>query len=118
MTESEVPPSRDAQAEQHEEEATIVLAAIDTSTLSTRVVDLAARITRRTWQNARLHLLHVVRASRIDRPAQVGIDPDEVLGEANEYLDYYVRLARRQCPAPVTGHLAQGDPVEQILQRA
>jgi nucleotide-binding universal stress UspA family protein len=126
MSDSELPPASPAPArpqegqpsEHHKEEATIVLAAIDTSTLTNRVVDLAARISRRTWQNAQLHLLHVVRSSRLDRPAQTGIHSEELLAEASEYLEYHVRIARRQCPAPVTGHLAQGDPAEEILRRA
>jgi nucleotide-binding universal stress UspA family protein len=97
----------------------IVLAAIDTSSLATRVVELAARMARRTWSSAQLHILHVVHSARFERPKQVGYHTEEILSDAHEYLEHYVRLARRQTGAcPVTGHLAQGDPVDQILLRA
>lgn len=100
------------------EEVTIVLAAIDTSTLASRVVEIAARVTRRTWQNAQLHLIHVVRSAPFDRPSQAGISTEDLLAEAQNYLDHHVRMARRQCPSPVTGHIAAGDPVDEILKRA
>jgi nucleotide-binding universal stress UspA family protein len=100
------------------EDVTIVLAAVDTSTLASRVVEIAARIARRTWPQAQLHLLHVFRSSPIDRPGQAGIRTEDLLADAQSYLDYHVRMARRQCPAPVTGHLAAGDPVDEILKRA
>jgi nucleotide-binding universal stress UspA family protein len=120
MTDTEVRPSSSEPEEEHlqDEDTTIVLAAIDTSNLASRVVDLAARVARRTWNNAQLHLVHVVRLARFDRPKQSGIRREEVIAEAKNYLDYYVRIARRQCPAPVTGHLAEGDPVDEILRRA
>jgi nucleotide-binding universal stress UspA family protein len=120
MTDIEVRPSSPSPEEEHrqDDETTIVLTAIDTSNLANRVVDLAARVARRTWNNAQLHLIHVVRAARFDRPKQSGIRREDVIAEAKNYLDYYVRIARRQCPAPVTGHLAEGDPVDEILRRA
>ncbi len=73
---------------------------------------------RRTWANAQLHLLHVYRVGRFDRPAQAGIRQAELIAEARQYLDYHVRAARRQGPAPVTGHFAEGDPIEEILTRS
>jgi universal stress protein A len=100
------------------EEVTIVLAALDTSPLATRVVDLSARLARRTWENAQLHLLHVFPMSRVDRPSHVGIRSEDLLADAQSHLDFHVRMARRQCPAPVTGHLATGDPVDEIVKRA
>jgi nucleotide-binding universal stress UspA family protein len=100
------------------EEVTIVLAAIDTSTLASRVVETAARVSRRTWQNAQLHLLHVFASAPFNRPSQAGLRMEELMADAQNYLDHHVRMARRQCPAPVTGHLAAGDPVDEILQRA
>jgi nucleotide-binding universal stress UspA family protein len=100
------------------EEVTIVLAAVDTSKLASKVVETAARLARRTWPNAQLHLLHVFRSSPIDRPAQAGIRTEDLLADAQSYLDHHVRMARRQCPAAVTAHLAAGDPVDEILKRA
>jgi nucleotide-binding universal stress UspA family protein len=100
------------------DEVTIVLAAVDTSKLASKVVETAARLARRTFPNAQLHLLHVFRSSPIDRPAQAGIRTEDLLADAQSHLDHHVRMARRQCPVPVTAHLAAGDPVDEILKRA
>jgi nucleotide-binding universal stress UspA family protein len=100
------------------EEVTIVLAAVDTSTLATRVLDLAAQVARRTFANAQLHLVHVFRTGPFNRPSRVGLRTDDLVAEARSYLDYHVRMARRLCPAPVTGHFAEGDPSEEILKSA
>lgn len=107
---AEVPPGA--------EEVTTVLAAVDTSTLASRVVDLAARIARRTWDRAQLHLVHVYRTGPFDRPQRVGLRSEELAAEARSYLDFHVRMARRQCPSPVTGHFLEGNPPEQILKCA
>jgi nucleotide-binding universal stress UspA family protein len=100
------------------EQVTIVLAAIDTSALASRVIETAARLARRTWESSQLHVLHVFRSAPFDRPSQAGIRPDDLVAEAQSYLDHHVRMARRQCAAPVTGHLATGNPVDEILERA
>jgi universal stress protein A len=99
-------------------EVAIVLAAIDTSNLASRVVEYAARVARRTWPNSQLHLLHVFRSSSFDRPASAGIDRDGLLEEARNHLEYHVRSARKQCPSPVVGHFSEGDPVEEVLKAA
>jgi nucleotide-binding universal stress UspA family protein len=101
-----------------DDEVTIVLAAVDTSTLASRLVDMAARLTRRTWNNAQLHLVHVFRAGAFNRPSRAGLKVDDLVAEAQSYLEYHVRMARRQCPAAVTGHFAEGDPAEEILKAA
>jgi universal stress protein A len=101
-----------------DDEVTVVLAAVDTSKLASHVVDYAARIARRTWQNTQLHLLHVFRSSSFDRPASAGVQREELVAEARRYLEYQLRSARRQCPAPVIGHFAEGDPVDEILKAA
>jgi nucleotide-binding universal stress UspA family protein len=100
------------------QEVTVVLAAIDTSALASRVVDLAARLARRTWHNAQLHLVHVVRSAPFDRPASAGIRMEDVMAEAQEHLDFHVRMARRQYPSEVEGHLTSGDPVAEITRQA
>jgi nucleotide-binding universal stress UspA family protein len=82
------------------------------------VVEYGARLARRTWQNAQLHLLHVFRSGPFDRPAAAGLHTEDLVAEAQDHLDFHVRIARRQCPAPVTGHLAVGDPVDEIVRRA
>jgi nucleotide-binding universal stress UspA family protein len=108
----------DTQEPSAPEEVTIVLAAIDTSSLASRVVETAARLARRTWPDAQLHVLHVFRTAGYDHPEKAGISLDELMEEAQRHLDFHLRMARRQCTSPVTGHLAAGDPVDEILKRA
>jgi len=110
--------AEDVEASREEQEVTIVLAAVDISTLTTRIVDLAARIARRTWSNAQLHLVHVFRAGPFDRPARVGLRSEDLRAEARSHLDFHVRMARRQFPGSVTSHFAEGDPAEQVLRCA
>lgn len=99
-------------------EVAVVLAAIDNSKLGSRVVEYAARVARRTWVQSQLHLVYVFRSAAFDRPASVGLNRQDLVEEAKSYLDYQVRSARKQCPAPVTGHFAEGDAVEEILKVA
>jgi nucleotide-binding universal stress UspA family protein len=100
-----------------QEEAAIVLAAVDTSPAAGLVIDTATRMARRSWPAARLHILHVFRIGPIESaPARVPVD--ELVSEAREYLDYNVRAARRLCTSPIVGHLAQGDAEEEILKQA
>lgn len=101
-----------------EQETAIVLAAVDTSTLASRVVDSAARMARRTWTNAQLHLVHVFRTGRFDRPSSVGLRAEDLKAEAMSYLDFHVRMGRRQYPGFVTGHFAEGDPAGEVLKCA
>jgi nucleotide-binding universal stress UspA family protein len=105
-------------ADVDESEIAIVLAAVDTSTLASHVVSYAARVVRRTWSGGQLHLLHVFKSAPFDRPAQAGYIVEDLIAEARNHLEYHVRMARRQCPAPVTGHLAEGDPAAEIVKRA
>jgi nucleotide-binding universal stress UspA family protein len=108
----------DVEASQSEAEVTVVLAAVDTSTLASRVVDLAAQMARRTWANAQLHLVHVFRVGRYDRPSSVGLRSEDLRAEAMSHLDFHVRMARRQFPKPVVGHFVEGDPADQVLKCA
>jgi nucleotide-binding universal stress UspA family protein len=107
-----------ASDESASDESAIILAAVDASTLASRVVDFAARAARRLWSGAQLHLLHVYKSGRFDRPAHAGIKTEDLVAEAQSLLAFHVRMARRQCPAPVTGHFAQGDPADEILRCA
>jgi universal stress protein A len=99
-------------------EVAVVLAAIDTSKLASDVVALAARMARRTWPNSQLYLVHVFRSASFDRPSRVGLDRGALIDDARSYLDYHVRSARKQCPAPVVAHFAEGDPVDEVLKTA
>jgi nucleotide-binding universal stress UspA family protein len=100
------------------EEVIVIVAAIDTSSLASHVVETASRFARRTWPQAQLHLVHVFRTARFDRRAKAGVKTDELLADAEAYLEHYVRMARRLFPGAVTGHLAQGDPAREIVERA
>ena len=100
------------------EEAAVVLAAVDTSPAAGLVIDVAARMVRRAWSAAQLHIVHVFHFGPIEASAPARVPVEELVSEAREYLDYNVRAARRLCAAPIVGHLAQGDAVEEILKRA
>jgi len=100
------------------DETTVVLAAIDTSPLASRVVDLASRLARRTWPRAELHVLHVFQSSPFDRPEAAGFRPADLVAEAQQYLDFHVRMARRQFPGQVVPHLAIGNPASEIIKAA
>jgi nucleotide-binding universal stress UspA family protein len=79
---------------------------------------MAARAARRMWSGAALHLVHVWRTSRFDRPASAGFTREELVREAQEFLAYQVKVARRQATVPVIGHFAEGDPAYQIVRVA
>jgi universal stress protein A len=110
--------AEDVESSWESAEVTVVLAAVDTSTLASQIVDLASQMARRTWARAQLHVLHVFRAGPFNRPSRVGLRSEDLTAEARSYLEHYVRMARRQCTAPVTGHFAQGDPADEILKCA
>jgi universal stress protein A len=96
----------------------VILAAVDNSKLASPVVELAARAARRMWQSTSLHLVHVWRTSRFDRPTMAGFSREDLVREAQEFLAYQVKVARRQATVAVTGHFAEGDPAYQIVSTA
>ncbi len=109
-------PARDGEGDR--EDVAVLVAAIDTSSLASLVVETASRFARRAWPHAQLHLVHVFRTARFDRRAQAGVKTDELLADARAYLEHYVRMARRLFPGEVSGHLVQGDPAGEIIERA
>ncbi len=94
----------------------VVLAAVDTSPAAERVVAMAARFAR-AFPEASLHLLHVVRFSRMDRghAGLAGLG-SHVVDEAKDHLEFHRRQAMRQCRNPVTAHFAMGNPTNEILR--
>ena len=94
----------------------VVLAAVDTSPAAERVVAMAARFVR-AFPEASLHLLHVVRFSRMDRghAGLAGLG-SHVVDEAKDHLDFHRRQAMRQCRNQVTAHFAMGNPTNEILR--
>jgi nucleotide-binding universal stress UspA family protein len=83
-----------------------------------RVVELAARLTRRAWSEADLHVIHVFRSGPFDRAPPGGVVSDELAEDARLLLQHHVRMATRQCSTPVKGHFATGSPVKEIVKAA
>ena len=106
------------QPNQTDQESAVLVAAVDTSPGCSRVIEIAARLARRNYESAVLHIVQVFKASWLDKHTVDGLAVDQVIDEARGYLDYYVRLARRQGAAAVHAHFAVGEPVDEILRVA
>ena len=101
-----------------DQESAVIVAAVDTSPGGSRVVEFAARLARRNYENAVLHIVHVFKKSWLDQHRIDGLTVDQMMDEARRYLDHYVRMARRQCSAEVHAHFAVGEPVDEIVRLA
>jgi nucleotide-binding universal stress UspA family protein len=101
-----------------EDQIAVILAAVDTSPGASRVIETAARLARRNWQHAQLHILHVFKTGLFDRPPPGGGHSNELQAEARNYLDHHVRMARRQTTVPVAGQFVVGDPTDEIVRVA
>jgi len=102
-----------------DDEPRVVLAAVDTSPAAKRVVTMASRFVR-AYPQATLHLLHVLRSSRLSRAqaahaGTIAIDPDAA-ADAKDHLEYCRRQAVGQCRNRVVSHFSVGDPTEEILR--
>jgi len=99
-----------------EDEPRVVLAAVDTTPAAERVVSMAARFVR-AFPQAQLHLLHVLRFSRLDRPyaGAPGMSSDAV-ADAKDHLEFHKKKAMRQCRNQVLSHFAAGNPTSEILR--
>src|SRR6187402_906783 len=100
------------------QESAVIVAAVDTSPLGGRVVEIAARLARRHYDSAVLHIVHVFKSSWMGQRTVDGLTVDQMMDEARRYLDYHVRTARRQCSAEVHAHFAVGEPVDEIVRLA
>lgn len=118
MKETDAGAAVEAESAVAPEDVAIIVAAVDTSPGASLVVDTAARMARRTWPSAQLHMVHIYRTGMFDRAPPGGSKDDDLVAEAKHYLDHHVRMARRQCSAPVTGHFAHGDPADEIVKVA
>jgi nucleotide-binding universal stress UspA family protein len=98
------------------DEPKTILAAVDGTANGSRVVSMAARLSR-AMPGAAVHLVHVFRTSRLDR-ARMGTPADnsDLIEDAKEQLEYHVRSARKQSRATITGHFAVGEPAAEILR--
>jgi len=95
-----------------------IIIAVDASNDATRVVAMAARVAR-PFPEATVHVVHVLRVGRFDRPPPGGSPSSaqaDALHEANETLQAHVRSARAQCRNAVVGHFSVGDPTAEILK--
>ncbi len=101
-----------------DQESAVIVAAVDTSPGGSRVVEIAARLARRNYESAVLHIVHVFKESWLDKHKIEGLSIDQLMDEARRYLDYHVRTARRQCSAEVHAHFAVGEPVDEIVRLA
>ena len=99
-----------------DQEPRVILAAVDTSPAAARVIAFAARFAR-SFPQATLHVLHVLRHSRLDRPyaGAPGLS-SEAVADAKEHLEYCRRLAQRQCRNSVIAHFTAGNPTAEILR--
>lgn len=99
-----------------DDEPRVVLAAVDTSPAATRVIGFAARFVR-AFPQATLHVLHVLRHSRLDRPyaGSPGLS-SEAVDDAKDHLEYHKRLAASQCRNQVVSHFTAGNPTSEILR--
>lgn len=99
-----------------DQEPRVILAAVDTTPAAPRVIAFAARFAR-AFPQAALHVLHVLRHSRLDRPyAGAPGMSSEAVADAKDYLEYHQRLAQRQCRNTVIGHFTAGNPTAEILR--
>ncbi len=99
------------------DEPKVVVVAIDASPSAARIVSMAARLSR-SLPAAAMHVVHVLRVSRINRAtpgAPRGPSADDI-AEAKEYLDYHLRMARKQSRNQFTGHFLLGDPTTELLR--
>ncbi len=101
-----------------DQESAVIVAAVDTSPGGSRIVEIAARLARRNYENAELHIVHVFKKSWLGQLTVDSLPIDQMMDEARRYLDHYVRTARRQCSAEVHAHFAVGEPVDEIVRLA
>jgi nucleotide-binding universal stress UspA family protein len=101
-----------------DQESAVIVAAVDTSPAGSRIIEIAARLARRNYESAVLHIVHVFKESWMSQRTVDGLHVDQMMDEARRYLDHHVRMARRQCSAEVNAHFAIGEPVDEIVRLA
>ena len=102
-----------------EQETAIVLAAVDTSTLATRVVDLAARMARQDVDERAA----APRARVPNGPLRSTLERWPAIGGPQGRGEELSGLSRTHGPPSVpglrsTGHFAEGDPAGEVLKCA
>ena len=106
------------QVDSSDQQSAVIVAAVDTSPQGSRIVDIAARLARRNYESAVLHIVHVFKSSWMGQRTVDGLAVDQMMDEARRYLDHHVRMARRQCSAEVNAHFAIGEPDDEIVRLA
>ena len=96
----------------------VLVVAVDASTEAARVLATAARQARAAPQ-ATVHLIHVFRASRMDRArAGAPLPPEDAVHDAKDHFESQVRTLKRQCRNSVVSHFVVGDPNAEIIKLA
>lgn len=101
-----------------DQDSAVIVAAVDTSPEGGRIVEIAARLARRNYEKAVLHIVHVFKSSWMGQHTVDGVPIDQMMDEARRYLDYHVRMARRQGAEQVNAHFSVGEPVDEIVRLA
>jgi len=98
------------------DEPKVMVVAVDASSIASRVIAMAGRLSR-SMPSAAIHVVHVFRTSRLDRPRLGSPSANvDLVEEAKEHLAYLVRSMQKRCRANVTGHLEMGDPAGEVLR--
>lgn len=98
------------------DEPKAILVAVDASNNALRVINMGARMSR-AMPSAAVHIVHVFRTGRLDRP-RLGTPSgnSDLVEEAKEHLAYHVRTLQKACRATVTGHFEMGEAAHEVLR--
>jgi nucleotide-binding universal stress UspA family protein len=95
-----------------------ILVAVDGgSANATRVVSMASRLAK-SMPGAVIHVVHVFRTSRLNRPGVMGTPQSNAdqIEDAKEQLAYHVRNIHKWTRAQTNSHFLMGDPTGEILR--
>jgi nucleotide-binding universal stress UspA family protein len=96
------------------DEIRTIVVALDASNGATAVLARAAHVSR---GGAVLHVVHVFRASNLDRARAGAPRPSaEAIEDAKDHLASYVKSAQSRTRSEVIGHFVMGDPQTEILR--
>jgi nucleotide-binding universal stress UspA family protein len=96
------------------DEIRTIVVALDASNGASDVLAKAAAISR---GGAALHIVHVFRASNLDRARAGAPRPSaDAIEEAKDHLASFVKSAQSRTRSEVTGHFSVGDPQTEILR--
>ena len=98
------------------DEPKAIVVGADSSSHAPGVIAMAARISK-SMPEATVHVVHVIRTSRLDRPRMGTPEGNsDLIEDAKEQLAYHVRTVRKMSRSQVTGHFLMGDPSTELLR--